>query len=464
MLPFGQIQIRSFRFKAGSVLRIGMTPHIGFAIQRREQMTGSNATEIQSTPSPRKIAASKDGSPASQRVPPEELIAAYRRWSNTVAEMQSLLQSLAARFAGDRDVRFLLAEVLRAAGQDDGALAEYQRLALDSPGNELPRIEQGIEQCRMDRQYFPESYAKHLTTGVYADGENAQVWREYANRDIQRGRAILRLLRQRMPLRGKRILDLGAGYGGMLICMAEQGADAVGIEIDPERARLGRQRLAELGMQAEYIEADVCAPGVIRELGLFDLITCQDVLEHVGNPGEMIRSLCRLVRPGGIIFFQVPNKYGVEQLLADHHFALPGLTALSRKQSIEYWHLASGREARFYDVGYLKTQRYYENLFQRYGVTLETVDRYPSPACLHSFAPLFSQLCDRARQEIHPLLRPEIQHRVRRRIFKVVQLYAHALKQISEGRINPMEVPKACDLVVQRLCVSLWRFIGTRTV
>jgi len=49
-------------------------------------------------------------------------------------------------------------------------------------------------------------------------------------------------------VRGKRVLDVGCGYGGMMISMAEQGAKITGVEIDPERARMGKLRLEELGI------------------------------------------------------------------------------------------------------------------------------------------------------------------------------------------------------------------------
>src|SRR5262249_44840923 len=158
---------------------------------------------------------------------------------------------------------------------------EYQKLLHECPGNEHHRILQAIEQCHADRAYFPPAFSERLNRAEYAAGHNAEVWRNYARREIQRAREIVRLLQQVTPLRGKRVLDVGSGYGGMLIAMAEQGAEVHGIEIDPERAEVGQKRLRELKLNTAYDRGDIGTADIERSLGNFDVIVCQDVLEHV---------------------------------------------------------------------------------------------------------------------------------------------------------------------------------------
>jgi SAM-dependent methyltransferase len=394
-------------------------------------------------------------------VPAEKLVEVYRRWDNTMKDFWNTAHSLAAQYPEDRSVRYFLAEVLQASKCDDLALEQYEGLRRDAGPGELPRIEQAIEQCLADHHYFPAAYAEGFTQGVYATGSNAAVWRKYQRRDIQRGREIVRVIRQRMPLEGKRVLDVGCGYGGMMICLAEQGAHISGVEIDPERASRGRLRLQELGIPCDYREADICEPAIRESLGKFDIITCQDVLEHVMDPTLMIETVCSMLRPGGIIFVQVPNKWGAQQLMADHHFSLTGLTALSRNQAIEYWQSATGGEARYYDVGYPRGERYYMSAFARCGVQLEHLQRHNSLAHVAWFARDISALCKRVQEEIYPGLRPDLQARVRRRIVKVLELYAHASEIIKQLK-DPAEVAEACDQTVRRLCMPLWRFIGMK--
>ena len=62
----------------------------------------------------------------------------------------------------------------------------------------------------------------------------------------------------------------------------------------------------------------------------------------------------------------------------------------------------------------------------------------------------------------HRLLRPELQRRIRNRAFKVAKLFQHATQVLKTFEGNPVQLGKACDVVVRRLCASVWRFIGTK--
>lgn len=400
--------------------------------------------------------------------PSEEVTALYRQWRTSVTTHGAAAERLAARFPRDREVRFLLAEILHAYGADDLAGSEYSKLLDGCPENERHRAQQGLVQCTVDRDYFPATFAGRLTTREFASGCNAGTWSDYANREIQRARAIVRTIRQITPLRGKRVLDMGSGYGGMLISMAEQGADVVGLDIDSERAQIGRKRLADLGMKIPYHEADICAPGMSERLGEFDVVVCQDVLEHVLDPTRVIASLCKMLRRGGVIYVQIPNKYGIEQLMSDHHYALTGITALSRQQAIEYFCLASGAPASEYSVGYERGERYYMAAFRKGGVKLNPLERFSKMEHVLLYAPMVSKMCTRLGREIYSGLRPELQKRIRHRMNKVARLYAQVGQLIVnlENGGNPETkaelIATACDAAVRRLCMGLWRFIGVK--
>jgi 2-polyprenyl-3-methyl-5-hydroxy-6-metoxy-1,4-benzoquinol methylase len=395
-------------------------------------------------------------------VPDQRLAQAYRRWDRSMKELADVAHGMVAQYPEDRAARYFLAETMLASGCADLALDQYEWLRVNAPAAELPRIVQGMEQCLADHHYFPPSYAHRFTVGEYVTGHNAEVWKKYQRRDIQRGREIVRTIRQWMPVQGKRVLDVGGGYGGMMISMAEQGAHVTGVEIDPERAHTGKQRLAELGIACDYRVADICDPIARGNMGLFDVITCQDVLEHVMDPTLMVQTMCSMLKPGGVIFVQVPNKWGAQQLMSDHHYALTGITALSRKQAIEYWQLATGEEAQHYGVGYPRGERYYMNAFARCGVTLNHLQKYNSLAHVAWFARDISALCERLQKEIYPGLRPELQARVRRRIIKVLELYSHASEVIKQMQSQQQDASEACDQIVRRLCAPLWRFIGVK--
>ena len=396
------------------------------------------------------------------QVPEEEMVQAYRRFAVVLADLRNLGYTLITRFPQDPQARFFYADVLKAGGQDDLACEQYRSLLDVVLPNERRRVEKAIKGCEADRDYFPPAFAAHLTSDEYSVARNVQARRDYAARDIQRSREIVRQLRQRSSLRGKRVLDVGCGHGGALIAFAEQGAEVMGIEIDAERCRIGKQRLRDLGFQVEWHQGDILDRGLACQLGTFDVIVCQDVLEHVLDISQTIRTLCALLRPGGLVFIQVPNKYSPEYIQADHHHGLFGISLLSRPQAIEYWGLAYAAPPEYYAVGYLRSEKFYRLAFAREGVTLETTERYQGIAHVLLYAPQMARLVGRLRQEVYTGLRPELQRRIRNRAMKVAKLFLHTTRVLETLEGNPAQLGKVCDIVVRRLCTSVWGFIGTK--
>jgi SAM-dependent methyltransferase len=387
---------------------------------------------------------------------------AHREFDAALSALRATAENLAARFPDKLEARFFLADVLSASGKADEALLHYEKIKADAGPNQIRRAQQGIDQSKADRDYFPPAFAARLTSGVYASGSNAEVWRNYANREIQRGRTIARAIRQHIPLQGRRVLDVGCGYGGTLICFAEQGCDVVGVEIDPERASVGRKRLADLGIQVDYRQDNICSPGVQERLGTFDIIVVQDVLEHVMDPGLAIRALCSLLRKDGVIHVVVGNKYSPDQLLADHHFAKAGMTILSRPQAVEYFQRATGNPPERYDVGYWRTEFYYRRMFKRQGVELDHIGNYGNVHQVLWYAKSMLEVCKRAQQEIYPGLSPVLQKRIQRRMLTVARYFSGINEIIAKSGSDPELKAKLCDRLIKRVCLPTWTFIGVK--
>jgi 2-polyprenyl-6-hydroxyphenyl methylase/3-demethylubiquinone-9 3-methyltransferase len=45
-----------------------------------------------------------------------------------------------------------------------------------------------------------------------------------------------------------------------------------------------------------------------EEAGQFDVVTCMEMLEHVPDPGAIVRACATLVKPGGQVFFSTLNR------------------------------------------------------------------------------------------------------------------------------------------------------------
>jgi SAM-dependent methyltransferase len=95
-----------------------------------------------------------------------------------------------------------------------------------------------------------------------------------------------------------RLLDYGAGAGAFARFMAGRGFEVVGLE----PFSLGNT-VEEPSLK--LIRAPLAA--VEGSLGLFDVITMWQVLEHLEHPVEVLTALRAHLKPGGVLVVSVPN-------------------------------------------------------------------------------------------------------------------------------------------------------------
>jgi 2-polyprenyl-3-methyl-5-hydroxy-6-metoxy-1,4-benzoquinol methylase len=115
---------------------------------------------------------------------------------------------------------------------------------------------------------------------------------------------ILSLLEQ--GLASKRVLDVGCGAGRLPIMCALRGADVIGFDFSEAAIRIAKLNAscadAELRLEVADIDG-FCA----ATTEAYDLITMVGVLEHVPDPVDTLRSLNRVVAPGGTLVTSCPN-------------------------------------------------------------------------------------------------------------------------------------------------------------
>jgi SAM-dependent methyltransferase len=107
---------------------------------------------------------------------------------------------------------------------------------------------------------------------------------------------------------GQRVLDLGSGVGDVSLIVARlvgpSGA-VIGIERDPRSIARAAARMAaaDIGnVTFTQIDATQIAPGEP-----FDAVVGRYILMYLADPVSGVRSLSRLVRPGGVVAFQEPD-------------------------------------------------------------------------------------------------------------------------------------------------------------
>lgn len=113
---------------------------------------------------------------------------------------------------------------------------------------------------------------------------------------------------------GQRVLDIGCGWGGTAIYLAQQfDVTVLGITLSEEQLALARERALAAGVadrvQFELIDyRDLAA----REPGCFDRIVSVGMFEHVGTPQypAFFRSCANLLREDGVMLLHTIGRMG----------------------------------------------------------------------------------------------------------------------------------------------------------
>jgi cyclopropane-fatty-acyl-phospholipid synthase len=99
---------------------------------------------------------------------------------------------------------------------------------------------------------------------------------------------------------GQRVLDIGSGWGGLALYLAEAGAEeVVGITLSERQLAVSRERARRAGL-ADRVRFELCD---YRELtGRFDRIVSVGMFEHVGvrHYPEFFRAVRRLLAENGV--------------------------------------------------------------------------------------------------------------------------------------------------------------------
>ena len=102
---------------------------------------------------------------------------------------------------------------------------------------------------------------------------------------------------------GARILDVAAAQGNFSLALAELGHDVVWNDLRHDLAPYVRLK-HERG-RVTYAPGDVFALGFGAE---FDVVLAGEVIEHVADPGEFLRTCGRLLAPGGLMIVATLNR------------------------------------------------------------------------------------------------------------------------------------------------------------
>jgi SAM-dependent methyltransferase len=146
----------------------------------------------------------------------------------------------------------------------------------------------------------------------YADAYDAL----YADKDYEAECDLITGLQRRFEVTGDRVVDLGCGTGRHAVLLAQRGMRVTGVDLSPEMLAIARERAREAGVSDLELHL-----GDVRDVRLetrFDIALLMfAVLGYQSTDEDVARTIMtarRLLRPGGLLIFDVWNGLAVEAI------------------------------------------------------------------------------------------------------------------------------------------------------
>lgn len=111
------------------------------------------------------------------------------------------------------------------------------------------------------------------------------------------------LIGPRSTLAGKRVLEVGCGRGvGIEVLLAFGAAHVTGFDLDPKMVALAQQRVARYGDRARVFVGD--AEAIDAPDSSFDVVVDYGIIHHIPNWRQALKEIARVLKPGGVFYFE----------------------------------------------------------------------------------------------------------------------------------------------------------------
>jgi len=108
-----------------------------------------------------------------------------------------------------------------------------------------------------------------------------------------------------LPLvKGKSVLDLGCGSGYGTFELAQSARWALGLDVSLEAIRYARQTYTAGPLN--FLAGNACQIPLADSS--LDVIVSFEVIEHLAEQEQLMREICRILKPDGILLISTPNR------------------------------------------------------------------------------------------------------------------------------------------------------------
>lgn len=176
-------------------------------------------------------------------------------------------------------------------------------------------VETQVVRCNDCRVFYshptliPESnpYAKESADEYFHVHDSRQ--------KIVQGDTLAAFAEKRLGGTGK-MLELGCGRGELLVGAANRGWAVYGVEMTEEFAAIARTH----GVEVEHNSIQECK--LLDQT--YDVVLLAAILEHLYDPVETLKRVRNALRPGGLVFIDVPNESSLTRQIGNMYVRARG--------------------------------------------------------------------------------------------------------------------------------------------
>ena len=120
---------------------------------------------------------------------------------------------------------------------------------------------------------------------------------------------------EQVDLAEKAVLDVGCGGGILTEAIAHRGANVTGIDLGEAPLAVAKLHWLESGLEINYQHTSA-EEHAQKNNQAYSIITCLEMLEHVPDPGSVLKACYHMLEPGGHLFLSTINRNPKSYLFA----------------------------------------------------------------------------------------------------------------------------------------------------
>lgn len=158
------------------------------------------------------------------------------------------------------------------------------------------------------RDYYDSEDADNFYATIWG-GEDIHIGLYDTTRDIRTASRLTvdRIISRMGDLKGKRVLDIGSGFGGAARVLAkEHGAHVTCLNLSTVENSRNRAMNKDAGLAGKIDVVDGSFDDLPFEAGSFDAVWSQDAILHAPDRKAVLDEVARVLKPGGQFIFTDP--------------------------------------------------------------------------------------------------------------------------------------------------------------